>query len=76
MKLAIAKWGHSAALRLPQTLLKQLSVQIGGDLNATLEDGRLVLEPSSPDLLELLQGITPENRHSELISGKAGNELI
>ncbi len=76
MKLTIARWGHSAAVRLPRTILNQLSTEIGSDLDVKLEDGRLVLEPAKPDLEQLLSMITPENRHSELVATAVGNELL
>lgn len=76
MKLTIAKWGHSAALRIPRTILNQLSTEIGCELDVRLEGNRLVLEPTKPNLERLLSMITPENRHSELLATAKGAELL
>lgn len=52
MQLPIVKWGNSAALRLPATLLGQLSAKIGDVFEAdlTAEPGALVLRKPSLDL--------------------------
>jgi antitoxin component of MazEF toxin-antitoxin module len=76
MQVAIAKWGHSAALRLPQSVLKQVSREIGDKLTMRVEGSKIILEPASPNLEQLLAQITPENRHVEVFSEKVGNELI
>ena len=48
MQLPIVKWGNSAALRLPTTLLGQLSAKIGDVFEADLtsEPGAIVLRKS------------------------------
>ena len=76
MQIAIAKWGHSAALRLPQSVLKQISTVIGDKLEMKIEGNKIILEPASPRLDQLLARITPDNRHTEDLQGSAGNELI
>jgi antitoxin component of MazEF toxin-antitoxin module len=76
MQVAIAKWGHSAALRLPQSVLKQISRAIGDQLTMKVEGSKIILEPAGPSLEQLLAQITPENRHVEAFNDKAGNELL
>lgn len=76
MTLKIVRWGNSAALRIPRTILNQLSTEIGRDLDVKMDGGRLVLEPVKPSLSQLLSQITPENRHSELVATIKGNELL
>ena len=46
MELAIQKWGNSAAVRLPATLLSQLGVTLGDKLSADMQDNGLVLRPA------------------------------
>lgn len=67
VKTHIAKWGNSLALRIPKSLLNDLELKAGGGVDVTVENGRLIVTPVSPDygLEELVQGITLENRHSE-----------
>ncbi len=52
MKLTIQKWGNSAALRLPATLLAQLDVQIGDSFEADIAKGTLTLRPAKPKALQ------------------------
>ena len=46
MELAIQKWGNSAAVRLPSTLLSQLGVALGDKLSADMQPEGLVLRPA------------------------------
>ena len=46
MELAIQKWGNSAAVRLPSTLLSQLGVALGDKLSADMRPDGLVLRPA------------------------------
>lgn len=46
MELSIQKWGNSAAVRLPSTLLSQLGVALGDKLNAEMQPEGLVLRPA------------------------------
>ena len=69
----IRKWGNSLAIRLPQSLLAQLNLQIDGEVEISLEEGRLILSPVKKPgytLDELLAQITLENLHDEIDFGK------
>jgi|TARA_R100000900_G_scaffold106494_1_gene82635 antitoxin MazE len=44
MKSEIKRWGHSAAIRLPKHLLEQAGTHIGGAVEITAQDGRIVIE--------------------------------
>jgi len=46
MELPIQKWGNSAAVRLPVTLLNQLNVRPGDKLQADLQPDGLLLRPA------------------------------
>lgn len=46
MELSIQKWGNSAAVRLPSTLLSQLGVALGDKLSADMRPDGLVLRPA------------------------------
>lgn len=52
MKLAIQKWGNSAALRLPAALLAQLDVKIGDSFEVDIAKGALTLHPAKPKVLQ------------------------
>ena len=46
MELSIQKWGNSAAVRLPTTLLSQLGVVLGDKLEADMRPEGLMLRPA------------------------------
>ncbi len=48
IKLDIVKWGNSAAIRLPATLLAQLGLQVGDSFEADVAKGALTLRPAKP----------------------------
>ncbi len=63
MKAQIKKWGNAAALRIPKSLLKELLLDIGSNVDLRQDDGRLVIEPlvrSEPTLEELLEHFPKE----------------
>ncbi|OGT71575.1 MAG: MazF family transcriptional regulator [Gammaproteobacteria bacterium RIFCSPLOWO2_02_FULL_57_10] len=76
MTVSIAKWGNSAALRLPKNMLEALSLNIGDAVTIVQKGNTLVIEPCKPSLDDLLAKVTPENRHREVFTDITGNELI
>ena len=61
--LTIRKSGNASIVSLPKLLLEQIGVGIGDSFNATLQDGKIILEPSRVEELsreQSLEGITPE----------------
>jgi len=76
MTTAIAKWGHSAALRLPKDILNSLHLKIGDKVNIISNGSRIVIEPSKPSLEQLLSMVSQENKHDELMINSMGKELL
>ena len=80
LRASIGKWGNSAAVRLPATLMSQAKFSDSQAIDLILQDGRIILEPvkaSELSLKELLAQITPKNIHSEVDFGQpAGRELL
>ena len=77
METQIGKWGNSLALRIPKGLADEVGLKEGGKVEVSLDEGRLVIKPSSKiySLEELTRGITAENLHQETSWGKPeGNE--
>lgn len=64
MKVELAKWGNSAAVRVPAGALQDTGWQIGQALELHMEGKRLVLELAAESLEDLVARITPENRHA------------
>ena len=66
--LTIRKSGNAQIISLPKLLLEQIGVGIGDRLDATLQDGKIILEPRKVKELtleEILEGITPETYQTE-----------
>jgi antitoxin MazE len=75
MASVVAKWGNSLGLRLPKSIVEQLGVKEGTELDLTVENGRLVIQPRRYSLEALMAEVTPENFHGEIEWGPAvGNE--
>ena len=45
MELSVLKWGNSAGLRLPATLLKQVDASIGSTFDVTVTKNGVLLKP-------------------------------
>lgn len=45
MLVKIQKWGNSQGIRFPKSLLDQLEIRVGDEVNISLESGRLIVEP-------------------------------
>lgn len=63
-KLTIQKWGNSAAVRLPASMLAQLGVRIGDSFEADVGNGGITLRASKPryklaDLIALCDPTAP-----------------
>lgn len=74
MKTQVRKWGNSLALRIPKLVAEDLGVEQGSSVELRVEDGRLLVQPStdpSCELGALLAAITPGNLHTETDFGPA-----
>jgi antitoxin MazE len=82
MKVQFLKWGNSLALRVPKVFAQEIGASVGKPATMEVRDGKLVVELAKPrrrqrryTLEQLVAGISPENRHSELEWGPpVGNE--
>jgi antitoxin MazE len=74
MRGIIKKWGNSAAVRLPASMLKTLNVGVNDIIDLRLERGCIVIEPvRAPEYLlaQLLGGIKQQNVHAEIDFGSS-----
>lgn len=76
MSVAIAKWGNSAALRLPKNILERLALHVGDKVNLVQKGNTVVIEPCKPSLDELLAKVTASNKHASIFTDQKGNELL
>lgn len=75
MKAHLSKWGNSLAIRIPRRVAEQAGLDEGVALDIAVERKAIVLRRRAYSLDELIEGITPENRHIETdTGGPAGNE--
>ena len=52
MKVQVAKWGNSTAVRLPKAVVKQLGLTSGMTLDVSVDDGVVKLVPTPESVRE------------------------
>lgn len=79
MQTKVQKWGNSLGVRIPRALADQVHIGEGSVVDIEEQDGTIVIRQVAPKeytLDELVAGITDENRHGEVDTGKAvGKEV-
>ncbi len=79
MTAHIQKWGNSYAFRIPKAYADQLHWKEDTSVQATIEDGKLVIEAvrcPEYDLDYLLKDMTPEHFQGDVDTGFAvGDEV-
>lgn len=74
MRVNVKKWGNSAAVRIPTSVMQGAQISVEDAVDVRDEDGRIVIEPvrgREYDLAQLLAGITRKNLHDEIDFGEA-----
>ena len=69
----ISKWGNSLAIRIPAAFAELVGLKEGTEVDLKVQSGHLIVVPvrqSKYDLQELIDQITPENRHPLMDWGK------
>lgn len=79
MRVMVKKWGNSASVRIPASIMQAAHLEIDQEVDIREEDGVLIVAPVRRvlyDLDALIAGITDDNKH-ELISfgDPAGKEI-
>ena len=72
MKATVKKWGNSAAVRIPASVMQAMHLDLDEVVEVREEAGRIVIEPvrqKTYDLNNLLKGITMKNRHEAVEFG-------
>lgn len=79
MKTTLQKWGNSYAVRIPKSFIKEVGLEYRTDVEMTLEDGKLVIQPVKEETItldELLADVTKKNLHTAVDTGApVGNEV-
>jgi antitoxin MazE len=66
MKATVKKWGNSAAVRIPASVMEATHLHLDEDVEVREEKGRIVIEPvrkKTYKLEDLLKGINAKNLH-------------
>ncbi len=74
MGVQLSKWGNSLGVRLPKLVVEQAQLRVGDQVEVSVaETGQVLLTPVHRKLTveNLVDGITPQNRHSETEWGEA-----
>lgn len=79
MTAKISKWGNSQALRMPKDIMDSLHLQVGDNVNITMLDGKVIIEPMKKDILnydlnELISKIPTNHKASEEFDTTVGKE--
>jgi antitoxin MazE len=72
VRVRVRKWGNSASVRIPATLMRATKLALDETVDIHEERGKIVIEPigrTEYDINELVAGITPANRHEEISFG-------
>lgn len=71
MQTKVQKWGNSLAIRLPQTLAREMGLSNQSIVELSWKDDQVILRPvkSSFTLEQLVAGITDDNLHGEVNTG-------
>lgn len=79
MNTKIQQWGNSLALRIPKAFAVEAKLHKGAVVDVSEEGGKIILTPVKKEkitLKGLLSGVTKENIHSEIRTGKrVGKEI-
>jgi antitoxin MazE len=73
MEVLVKKWGNSAAVRIPASVMAAAHVTLEQPVEVREEQGRIVIEPvrrKTYKLDELLGGITAKNQHKIVDTGE------
>jgi antitoxin MazE len=79
VKALVKKWGNSAAVRIPATVMRAIHLELDEVVDVREEAGRIVIQPirrKNYDLYELLKGITSKNRHDPVDFGPPSGKEV
>ena len=74
MRSIVKKWGNSAAVRIPASIMESARLSLEQPLEITEQGGVILIRPAPEAVLDLdtlISGITDENRHGEVPFGPA-----
>ncbi len=79
MRVMVKKWGNSASVRIPSSIMKAAHLEIDQEVDIREEGGVVIVAPIHHikyDLDELIAGITEDNKHDMISFGEpVGKEI-
>jgi antitoxin MazE len=72
MQVLVKKWGNSASVRIPASIMAAAKLSLDQPVDVREEAGCVVIEPIRTrefDLADLIAGITDDNMHEEIDFG-------
>lgn len=78
MRAMIKKWGNSAGIRIPASIIEKYNMAIDSEVEIIESKGKFVIKPINKklELNHLIDGITTSNTHNEISFGSSvGNEI-
>ena len=81
MVTRVQKWGNSQGLRFPKTVLNDAQIEIGDEVEISVEDGRIIVAPirkvrGKYTIEELVARLPDDYEPEEIDWGEAvGNEV-
>jgi antitoxin MazE len=78
MKSTVKKWGNSAAVRIPASVMQATNLVLDEMVDVREEAGRIIIVPIRQvyELDDLLNGITSKNQHTAVDFGPASGKEI
>jgi len=73
MTTKIKMWGNSLAVRIPKNASEKLRLKDGSPIMVKVKKNEIAIQPvrkKKPSLKELVDSITPENRHELIFVGR------
>ena len=77
MEATVQKWGNSLGIRIPNLIVRELSLKNGSVVDINDNGNEIIIKPIKKSRLsELLEKISDENIHKEVeTTGPVGNEV-
>ena len=77
----VQKWGNSQGLRFTKTLLQEAQINVGDEVNVSVQEGRIIIEPVAKvrgkyDLKELVSKMPQEYHVEELDWGEPSGKEV
>ena len=76
METVVKKWGNSLGIRIPNLIVRELSLKDGSFVDINDTGNEIIIKPIKNKLSEMLSEINEQNIHSEIeTTGPVGKEI-